>query len=202
MEMVNRLAIIVTPRRRFVDWINTVCGDSKQLHYDDRSSQRGVYLVVGPDDEPDLQEIIEQNWLDLFAAELSKWSEDEGEWPVNRTAHIFRDWFEVDVVDWVNDLDDHEPFTVAEFGRTRCAGCSAPLDDSQIVVVARADDEVERWDRTRLERWEAEQDGRTDDEGSDEAGAVPRLVLRCCSEACADRLEAALRDASEGVDGE
>src|SRR6187399_562211 len=58
MEMVNRLAIILTPRRRFVEWINKVSGVAKQLHYDDRSSERAVYLVAGPD-EADLQEIIE-----------------------------------------------------------------------------------------------------------------------------------------------
>ena len=202
MEMVSRLAIILTPRRRFVEWINKVSGVAKQLHYDDRSSERAVYLVAGPD-EADLQEIIELNWSDLFAAELAKWSEDEGEWPVNRTAHIFRDWFEVDIIDWVNDLDDHEPFTVAELSRTRCAACDALLDDDQIIVIARADEGIERWDRTRLDRWEAERDGRTDaEDATDEAGAVPRLVLRCCSEACAEQMETAIRHANKEFEGE
>lgn len=193
MEMINRVAVVLTPRRRFFDWVNALPEAGTPLSYENRKDLRQVFLTAGGDDET-VDDLIDSNWDDLFTAELSAWEVDDELWPSNRTAHIFRDWFEVDVIDAVADLDPAEPFTVAEQARTRCAACGTELDDSQIAVALQQDGGTVRWTREQVDEWEEEDD--EEDEDADDPGAIV-VAIRTCSEPCADRIEGTIQAAAE-----
>lgn len=139
MEFLNRIALIVTPKRRFLDWVNRLPGKTKPLTPDDLPSHRMVYLAATGDEVPPLEELIDTYWADVFEESLDGWTHDESLWPANRTPHVFRDWFHVDCIDGIADADPHEPLTIRELARTRCAVCDADLPAEGTAIVALAD---------------------------------------------------------------
>lgn len=184
MEPVNRTALVVTPKRRFIEWANQLPDAGEPLRADDLSSLRSAYLIATDDLDPDLQELIDTYWEEIFEAFLHGWVIDESLWPGNRTPHTFRDWFAVEYIESVDDADPREPFTVAEATRTQCAMCGETLDENRVAVALAdtvrrlATDEVDEWERAVA------------------AGEEPPLdaefILRCCGPACAQRAEETL----------
>ena len=144
MELFNRAAVIVTPKRRFLEWINRLPNAGKPLTIEEAASLRMVYLAATGDDTPEVSEIIDIYFEEIFEESLYGWTHDESLWPPNRTAHVFRDWFHVDCIDSVVDADPSEPLTIHELARTRCAACEAELNSGAIAVVTFSDRRVGR----------------------------------------------------------
>jgi hypothetical protein len=60
------------------------------------------------------QRVIDDYALEIFEDQLWNWMTEEEDWPANRTPHVFRDWFDVEIVEAVQDLDDAEPLRDVE----------------------------------------------------------------------------------------
>src|ERR1043165_7249645 len=104
MEPLNRAALIVRPKRRFKEWADSVAGDDVIFDLETARLSPPVYLVAArPDDE--VESLIDEYAAEIFDAQLEQWQIDEAGWPVNRTPHVFRDWFDVGLADWVTDPD-------------------------------------------------------------------------------------------------
>ena len=189
MEPINRTALLVTPKRRFVEWVNALPEIGPPLKAEEISSLRSVYLIATGDLESDLQDLIDTYWAEIFEEQLTCWISDESAWPLNRTAHTFRNWFHVEAVDSVTDADPEEPFTLSEVARTRCAMCDGKLDEHQIAVVLR-DEVCERWTFAQLEAWERELEAAGDIAEDQQL----RALFRCCGPECATRVEAAMTE--------
>ena len=188
MELLNRIALVVTPKRRFLEWVNRLPDAGKPLMIEDAASLRMVYLAATGDEVPPLAEVIEIYWEEMFEESLDGWTNDESLWPTNRTAYVFRDWFHVDCIEGVADADPVEPVTIHELARTRCASCNAVLDAAAIGVVAFADQSVRRMTVEELDGLKAS--ATAEDEASHR-----RLVFRCCREECAKQIEDGLAEA-------
>jgi hypothetical protein len=177
MEILNRTALIVTPKRRCLDWANGLPQAGKPLEIGDVLLMRTIYLLATGDEIPDVEELIDEYCDEIFEEFLERWPADESLWPVNRNPHTFRDWFAVELVDVVHDADPQEPVTISEVVLTQCAICDAPLDsDRQFVVLG--DNRVRRLSAEEAEQWE---------QAIDEGNGPPvnvELVFRCCSAAC------------------
>ncbi len=189
MELLNRTALVVTPKRRLMEWVNRLPDAGESLHPDELHSLRNVYVVATGDEEPELQALITTYWEEIFEEFLREWAPDESLWPANRTAHTFRDWFEVESIGSVVDLDPQEPFTVREATRTLCTMCGAPLDDSRIAVTL--GDIISRLTTREVDEWERAVDA------GEEPAIEAQLVLRCCGTSCAHAAEEVLRQAAE-----
>src|SRR3954462_6888100 len=112
MEPVNRFALIVRPKRRYKGWADSVAeSDDAVFDLDEARGTPAVYLVAVPA-EVGLQDIIDDYSADIFEEQLMVWHKDERAWPVNRSPHVFRDWFDVTLADTVIDLDPEEPTDV------------------------------------------------------------------------------------------
>jgi hypothetical protein len=184
MEPVNRTTLLVTPKRRFLEWANALEDAGEPLRADELSSLRTAYLVATGDVEPDLQEVIDTYWDEIFDDFLRGWAVDESLWPGNRTPHIFRDWFALEYIGYVADADSEEPFTVAEAAATQCAMCGETLDETRIAVAL--GDAIRPMTAAEVDEWERA--ARTGEEPSIDA----ELILRCCGPACAQRAEETL----------
>jgi hypothetical protein len=193
MEPLNRLALLVTPKRRFIDWVNGLPDAGPPLKEEELASLRSVFLLAVGNLGADLQDLIDTYWADVFEEELSCWTTDESQWPPNRTPTTFRNWFHLETVDSVTDADPDEPFTLSEVARTRCAMCNSLLDEEQIAVVLR-DEACERWTFAELDAWERERSMR--EEIADESITA---LFRCCGTECATRVEKAMTE--ETADG-
>jgi len=66
MELLNRTALIVTPKRRFLEWVNRLPEAGTPLTIDEAKSSRMVYLLATGDDEPTLGHLIAQCAAPLF----------------------------------------------------------------------------------------------------------------------------------------
>ena len=71
--------------------------------------------------------------MQIFEAELGNRTADESKWPANRSAELFRAWFEVATADRVWDLDDRDAMFHDEVAG-ECGWCGRQLDDGDFVV--------------------------------------------------------------------
>lgn len=112
MDPLHRVALIVRPKRRYKEWADSVAGSDEDPIFDleEARAAPAVYLIA-PSDDASLQDLIDRYADDIFEEQLEGWHTDESAWPVNRSAHVFRDWFDVSLGPWVVDLDDLEPLS-------------------------------------------------------------------------------------------
>ncbi len=142
MELINRVALIVRPKRRFAEWANALDKVDGGPGFDLESERNNptIYLVstIGPE-APDLSELVDTYALDIFETELEGWSTDDAEWPRNRNPHIFRDWFDVSLSDLAWDLEETEPIYAADDDLPNglpsdCAWCGTPFDEDTAII--------------------------------------------------------------------
>lgn len=204
MEAINRLALIVRPKRRFLEWTRKY----KRPKVTDEMlpSLETVYLVEGIVDPPELQEVIDQYAEEIFESMLEQWSADETRWPESRTPHVFRDWFDAHLVDLVCDLDEEAPLSLPLDEETEkvcadsaallsaCAWCGSATE--QLIAVSGCFHQ--RKPPLGLEGWvlEAHIGGRTvkgvvSTPGSDAHRAGADFMFAFCSESCAQAFKAA-----------
>ena len=141
MEIVNRFALIVRPKRRFLEWANALDLEGPRLTIESLPGLTEVHLVEATFEAPDREALIDEYADAMWEQFLFGWSTDEDTWPQNRTAHTFRDWFDVTVVDGVFDADADSEWDVVddaeddvENALTECAWCGAQIDDEQEVA--------------------------------------------------------------------
>ena len=106
MDLVERIALIVRPKRRFVEWANSVDHGGPKLSFEEARTSPTTYLVESIESMDDVSELIDAYAIELFEEELNNWMSDESTWPKNRTPHVFRDWFDVELSDLVLDTQD------------------------------------------------------------------------------------------------
>ena len=110
MEPLNRAALIVRPKRRYKEWADSVAtGDEDPIFDLDEQRLAPTVFLVAPPTEYHLEDLVDEYATEIFEAMLEQWHLDEADWPVNRSAHVFRDWFDATLSDWVSDLDPDEP---------------------------------------------------------------------------------------------
>jgi len=130
MECVQRLALIVRPTRRYVEWANSIDLRRPRLSLTEARAHPSIYLVNAVTD--DLLE-DDRNALMIFESELESWTSDESKWPANRTARLFRSWFEVATSPQIWDLDDRDAMFHDEVSG-ECGWCGRQLEDGDFVV--------------------------------------------------------------------
>ncbi|HEX7025829.1 MAG TPA: hypothetical protein VF268_01165 [Gammaproteobacteria bacterium] len=97
---VDRSVIVVYPKTPYVKWT----GEDLKANGLDPEKDGTAYLVPMASDLEELDEGVEYNWAWLFEHQLSLWTEDETEWPKNRSRKMFKEWFEVRIADMVIDI--------------------------------------------------------------------------------------------------
>lgn len=110
MEIVNRSAIVVKPRRPYLRWCQK--DDAEGLAesvFEELCTDPHVYLLPEYEDAHAQQQIVEEFWPAIFEAMLEGWVTDETQWPKNRTHAMFAEWFDIQMCALVQDLDLDEP---------------------------------------------------------------------------------------------
>ncbi len=105
MKMLNRSAITVKLSQDFVDWINNLDDDSETLTLQDVNEEATVYLIPEIEDEEQLNEMVQEFYLNILENELKSWEEDEKQWPAELSMELFERFLTVDPAVMVFDLD-------------------------------------------------------------------------------------------------
>ena len=142
MEPLNRFALIVRPKRRYLEWANTLREkDERPLTLEQLSGFQEVYLLDASDPDVDREDVIDRYADEIWEQQLSGWTSDEDAWPSNRTPHTLRDWFELLFVEMVFDADpevdwlEPESDAAAVEAESRiCQWCHTVVEDDEPVL--------------------------------------------------------------------
>ncbi len=108
--MLNRSAIIVRPKKPYIDWAARFEDAGSPFKEDDRI----VYLLPEYYDDKEALETLERAFDMIFEAELMGWHTKVEDWPQDRTFATFKKWFTVEKHSLVQDL------------------CGDPMEDDEI----------------------------------------------------------------------
>ena len=100
-NVVDRNAIILKPKKAFIDWAQKVDEDDQEYFHGTK-----IYLV--DDEELDPEDWLEENFDELFVKELEEWCLYEDLWPNNRSFSMFKKWFKIDFSIMVYDMEYKE----------------------------------------------------------------------------------------------
>ena len=110
MKMLNRSAISVKLRQPFVDWINSVSDSGEEeVTLDDVNQESTSYLIPELEEEEDLDNLLDERYLDILENELFSWEEDDSLWPEDIDRALFDDFIRIEPAFMVFDLDDQAP---------------------------------------------------------------------------------------------
>ena len=104
---VNRAVVLVKAKKPFIDWAKYVNIDNELSNKEIEKvfSEYNAYLIRETDDDDELEMVIKREAGNIFESELLCWSQDESEWPTNRSHKVFREWFEITSSVMVFDTD-------------------------------------------------------------------------------------------------
>ena len=109
--IINRIAAIVEPKEPYLAWARALDGDDPSIDSLSAEDLTSVYLI---DEDENAERSLQRNWAWIFEEKLYSWHRERKAWPPKRTYKVFREWFDVRLVDLVFDLSDeslvHEEF--------------------------------------------------------------------------------------------
>ena len=108
---INRIATVVEPRKPYFDWARGLDNDEPGIDVMTREQLTSVYLIRESDNS---ERMLRRQWDWMFEEKLFSWCRDSTLWPRKRTYKVFREWFDVRLVDLVFDLAD-APIVLEDF---------------------------------------------------------------------------------------
>jgi hypothetical protein len=103
---VDNSIVILKAKDPFVDWINKVFSLDQPLSIDVVRQESNSYLIPKVEEIEDGINIVDDRFDELFALELSSWTEDKSSWPLGRSLQMFWEWFEVSVYPTLIEMDN------------------------------------------------------------------------------------------------
>lgn len=100
-ELIDRSALILTPREPFLAWINSIETDEEMG--EEEMLVPSIYLIPDLEDETEAEKYLRKNFDRIFTQELSAWYPDEDLWPKKRTFNMFIEWVDIKVSNLVWD---------------------------------------------------------------------------------------------------
>ena len=106
MDTLNRSAIVVKPKQRFLDWLHAVDPTSHGITLDDVCREPPIYLIAEWDTDEGLVAILREVCEEIFEEQLDGWYRVPSSWPQDRSYEVFCQWFECQHHSMLFDLCD------------------------------------------------------------------------------------------------
>ena len=106
LDGVDRVAVIVKPKKKFVEWANSFADDAPEFPDQILESCSTCYLVNSPNIISDNKTILKKYSKEIFENELLAWSGDESKWPKKRDFKTFCEWFDASLTEMVFELEE------------------------------------------------------------------------------------------------
>lgn len=81
MRFVNRTAVLVVPKQRYLDWLHAADPTSAQVSLTEVQREPPVYLLPECDNDDQAAAHLRGACKDIFAHELDAWYRDRARWP-------------------------------------------------------------------------------------------------------------------------
>jgi hypothetical protein len=95
-----------------IPWARGLDNDEPGIDVMTREQLTSVYLIRESDNS---ERMLRRQWDWMFEEKLFSWCRDSTLWPRKRTYKVFREWFDVRLVDLVFDLAD-APIVLEDLG--------------------------------------------------------------------------------------
>jgi len=104
--LLNRCAILVTPKQPYIDWANSL--DTDEPRFSETEQGEGPPIFLGPDLDSmeEAEAFVHENFGVFFEHWLEMWCTDDDLWPERRTLDMFKAWFAVRIHSMVVDTVD------------------------------------------------------------------------------------------------
>ena len=106
MDTLNRSAIVVKPKQRFLDWLHAADSTSHGITLFDVGREPTIYLIPECDTDEDLADVLRELCEVIFEEQLAAWCRDTSTWPRDRSFEVFCQWFEYQHHSMLVDLCD------------------------------------------------------------------------------------------------
>jgi len=106
MLALNRSAIIVRPKRPFLEWLHAADPTSAALTLADLALERTIYLVPECADGEQERAALQTVFRTIFENQLDGWWRDRATWPSSRSFGMFGQWFDCQFHSTLLDLAD------------------------------------------------------------------------------------------------
>jgi hypothetical protein len=106
MDTLNRSAIVVKPKQRFLDWIHAADPTSHELTLLHVCREPTIYLIPECDTDEGLGDVLRESCGEIFEEQLSGWYKDMSTWPRDRSYDEFCQWFDYQHHSMLIDLCD------------------------------------------------------------------------------------------------
>lgn len=107
MRTINRYAMIVRPKKPFLDWVNYV-DPSSIVTLEKVREDPNIYLLPEIEDPKEQQKYPEENCGDFFKHQLYEWYTDEKLFPKDLDWRYFKEWFDCEILSMVIDTIDDD----------------------------------------------------------------------------------------------
>lgn len=91
--MLNRSAVVVTPRQPFLDWLHTADPTSADITLEELSNEPSIYLIPECDTREEVADTLRELCEQIFIEQLDGWYRDTTTWPKDRSFDVFCHWF-------------------------------------------------------------------------------------------------------------
>ena len=106
--MLNRMAVVVTARQPFLDWLRSVDPTNDDVTLAEVNSEPPVYLLPECVDDDAAARCVRRHCGEILEAEIDGWWTERRDWPAKLTPKIFDEWFEWRWYSMVVDLGEGE----------------------------------------------------------------------------------------------
>lgn len=106
-KLLDKNAISVRLKEGFLKWL--VSTDST-IDIEEAGRDKIIYIIqsLGMLDDETIENYLKNNYKKIFATELCGWYVDAKMWPENISYEVFREWFEIEIIDGVYDIEKRE----------------------------------------------------------------------------------------------
>ena len=119
MDTLNRSAIVVKPKQRFLDWLHAADPTIRGITLSDVTGEPTIYLIPECDTNEDVVDALREVCEEIFEEQLDGWYRVPSSWPQDRSYEEFCLWFDYQHHSMLIDLGE-EPLT-------RGSGNSIPI---------------------------------------------------------------------------
>lgn len=104
MSAIDRVALILTPKQPFVDWVRSLPGMDPNTSAEAAKREPLTFLLPFTQDTEGLREFVRQGNELFFVQALALWCEREEDLPLSRGLETFEAWFDWSLAPMVMDL--------------------------------------------------------------------------------------------------
>jgi hypothetical protein len=97
MDTLNRSAIVVKPKQRFLDWLHTADPTSHGTTFLDIAGEPKINLIPECDTDEDLGDVLRELCEEIFEEQLDSWYRETSAWPQDRSYDVFCQWSSISI---------------------------------------------------------------------------------------------------------